>query len=103
MRYRRCDFCDRELTEREGYLIGFPDDDIIPFLADKYYHNDICSECLDKLKDGHVTAIWEWFTDDRNDYVRCTRCGYGEEGEIKLGDESPYCPNCGAEMGVKIE
>ncbi len=30
------------------------------------------------------------------DWIECSRCGYGNEGEVAFG--TPYCPNCGAKM-----
>lgn len=44
------------------------------------------------------TGNWIQWTDDRKDYCSCSECGYGEEGEVILGNETPYCPICGAKM-----
>lgn len=41
---------------------------------------------------------WIHFTDDFKDYVACSCCGYGEEGEVLLEDKTPFCPVCGADM-----
>lgn len=43
-------------------------------------------------------AEWMHWTDDKKDYVSCSRCGYGEEGEILFNDRTNYCPLCGADM-----
>jgi hypothetical protein len=47
-----------------------------------------------KIKVGH----WIEWTDDIDDYVKCSCCDYGDEGDVKLGDETNYCPHCGAKM-----
>ena len=41
---------------------------------------------------------WIAWTDDRNDYYMCSECSYGEEGELKFGEETSFCPHCGAYM-----
>ena len=45
---------------------------------------------------------WNHYTDDRNDYVECSECHYGDEGEVKLGYPQKmgwrFCPHCGADM-----
>lgn len=41
---------------------------------------------------------WIHFTDDFKDYVACSCCDYGEEGEVLLEDKTPFCPVCGADM-----
>ena len=41
---------------------------------------------------------WVHWTDDYKDYVTCSCCGYGEEGEVLLSDKTPFCPICGADM-----
>ena len=41
---------------------------------------------------------WIHWTDDYKDYVTCSCCGYGEEGEVLLSDKTPFCPICGADM-----
>ena len=67
------------------------------YYADQEEALDIAIEAV-KLKPKK--GIWELWTDDRKDYVKCSCCGYGEEGELKLGEESMYCPYCGAFMGA---
>lgn len=72
---------------------------------------DICDSCRvdlarwSKLKKDGLTlvperrpATWVDWTDDRSDYVYCSECEYGTEGEVKKGEETPFCPHCGAEM-----
>lgn len=44
------------------------------------------------------TGRWLDWTDDRKDYLKCSICGYGEEGEVKFGEYTPYCPICGSRM-----
>ena len=44
---------------------------------------------------------WIHWTDDYKDYVTCSCCEYGEEGEVLLSDKTPFCPICGAEMEVE--
>ena len=41
---------------------------------------------------------WIHWTDDYKDYVTCSCCEYGEEGEVLLSDKTPVCPICGADM-----
>lgn len=44
------------------------------------------------------TGKWLHRNDDYNDWSECSECGYGDEGEVKFGEETPYCPYCGAKM-----
>ena len=44
---------------------------------------------------------WIHWTDDYKDYVTCSCCKYGEEGEVLLSDKTPFCPICGADMREK--
>lgn len=53
---------------------------------------------VEALKQEPKTGRWLDWTDDRNDYLKCSRCGYGEEGEVKFGEYTPYCPMCGSKM-----
>ena len=41
---------------------------------------------------------WIKWTDDYKDYCKCPFCDYGEEGEVLLGQESNFCPHCGADL-----
>ncbi len=40
--------------------------------------------------------IHKW--DDHFDWLQCSECEYGSEGEVKYGEGTPYCPMCGAKM-----
>ena len=53
---------------------------------------------IGSLLNNQDKARWIHWTDDRKDYVKCSECDYGEEGEVLLGQETPYCPYCGFEM-----
>ena len=66
-------------------------------------------EALASLKDGQIVSLidsstssnplrWHLWTDDYSDYVACPVCGYGEEGEVKLADATPFCPMCGEHL-----
>lgn len=50
------------------------------------------------LEQEPKTGIWIYWTDDRKDYLKCSVCGYGEEGEVDYSTFTPYCPMCGAKM-----
>lgn len=58
----------------------------------------------DQYQKGYDDAMkrrvgkWILWTDDYKDYCKCSVCDYGEEGEVLYGEESRYCPYCGAEM-----
>lgn len=65
-----------------------------PMLIDKLLNEILEIHKTEKTKTGH----WVQWTDDKADYCKCSECGYGEEGEVKYGEETPYCPICGAEM-----
>lgn len=41
---------------------------------------------------------WIHKNDDRNDWSECSECGYGSDGEVKYGNETPFCPFCGADL-----
>lgn len=43
-------------------------------------------------------GAWLHRNDDYTDWLECSECGYGEEGEVKYGEGTNYCPNCGAKM-----
>jgi len=46
---------------------------------------------------------WIHWTDDRKDYVTCSCCEYGDEGEVLLKDKTPFCPYCGADMREEVQ
>ena len=50
-----------------------------------------------------MKGMWIEWTDDFKDYVKCSQCDYGEEGEVYLGEETNYCPHCGAEMVSSVD
>ena len=52
-----------------------------------------------EFRDLPKTGQWIDWTDDRNDYIKCSHCGYGEEGELKHGEATNFCPNCGSYNG----
>jgi rubrerythrin len=64
-------------------------------------------DLINKL-DGHDQVLrelyrrrkgkWNHWTDDYKDYVTCSECEYGAEGEVFLSDKTPFCPICGADM-----
>lgn len=45
-------------------------------------------------------SIGKWLhrNDDHNDWLECSLCGYGSEGEVKYGEGTNFCPHCGADM-----
>ena len=60
---------------------------------------DIIGDCDDK---GRQEGGWDHYTDDKFDYVECSECHYGDEGELLYGYPQKmgwkYCPRCGAYM-----
>lgn len=44
------------------------------------------------------TGHWIHRNDDYNDWLECSKCGYGSEGEVAYGVDTPFCANCGAKM-----
>lgn len=67
--------------------------------SDTYDGMIFCHKCINKLIEQEPkTGRWLDWTDDRNDYLKCSICGYGEEGEVKFGEYTPYCPMCGSKM-----
>lgn len=53
---------------------------------------------LPSVQPSRPKGKWIHWTDDYKDYVTCSCCGYGEEGEVLLSDKTPFCPICGADM-----
>lgn len=41
---------------------------------------------------------WLHENDDKFDWLVCSECGYGDEGEVFIGMETPFCPMCGARL-----
>ena len=63
------------------------------------YDNEKVIEMLNELPPVNPkvkTGKWLHCNDDRNDWSECSECGYGDEGEVKFGEETPYCPHCGS-------
>lgn len=69
----------------------------------------IFNEEIIAIHDGKVfeqetkAGCWTHKHDDAFDWYECSSCGYGAEGEVEIGDETPYCPNCGAKMKVEAK
>ena len=72
---------------------------VLDFFKDDVY---VCNEVMNmpsvtpKPKTGH----WIFKNDDYYNWLECSECGYGSEGEVKYGEDTPYCPNCGCRMEV---
>jgi hypothetical protein len=58
---------------------------------------------LSSVTPSRPKGKWIHWTDDYKDYVTCSCCGYGEEGEVLLSDKTPFCPICGADMRGEAE
>lgn len=66
------------------------------YFVDEYHTaRNMAIEALERESE---TGIWIYWTDDRKDYLKCSICGYGEEGEVNYATFTPYCPMCGAKM-----
>ena len=57
---------------------------------------EIKVDMMDSVIPVRIRGKWIHWTDDICDYVRCSRCDYGDEGEVRLGEESSFCPSCGS-------
>lgn len=44
---------------------------------------------------------WIHKNDDYCDWLECPNCGYGDEGEVKFGEGTLYCPCCGQNLSGK--
>lgn len=53
----------------------------------------LCREAEER-KTGH----WIHKNDDQNDWLECSECGYGSEGEVPFEEGSQFCPVCGARL-----
>lgn len=53
-------------------------------------------EASTQVSASNVTSgTWVHMNDDFNDWLECSNCGYGSEGEVPLGAGTPFCPICG--------
>ena len=66
---------------------------------DDYDALQMAIDALSQKKRG--IGKWVHRNDDYNDWLECSQCGYGSEGEVKYGENTNYCPNCGADMRGK--
>lgn len=41
---------------------------------------------------------WKHKHDDRNDWLECPFCGYGDEGEVRMDQGTAFCPFCGTRL-----
>lgn len=69
-------------------------------------YKELLQECYEDLPSVTLSRSkgkWIHWTDDYKDYVTCSCCEYGEEGEVLLSDKTPFCPICGADMREREE
>lgn len=65
-----------------------------------YYYP--CCNCKQNYVDEWQNKPhWIHRNDDSNDWLECPNCGYGSEGEVKYGEGTPFCPNCGERLREK--
>ena len=76
---------------RSEIYVYMPKEWIIPM-------NKALDMSIKALEQEPKTGIWINWTDDRKDYLKCSVCGYGEEGEVNYATFTPYCPMCGSKM-----
>ena len=64
------------------------------------YHDLLvdCFEVLPSIQPKAKTGRWIERGDDRFDWLVCSECEFGSEGEVKCGEGTNYCPSCGARM-----
>ena len=61
--------------------------------------SDIVEAWNTRLKKKHPkVGMWIHRNDDHFDWYECSECGYGSEGEVEVGNETPCCPSCGARL-----
>lgn len=41
---------------------------------------------------------WIHRNDDLSDWLECSECGHGADGEVPFEHDTPFCPYCGAAM-----
>ena len=59
---------------------------------------EACEMAIKALEQEPKTGKWVHRNDDFNDWLECSECGYGSEGEVRFGEETNFCPHCGADM-----
>ena len=59
---------------------------------------ETCINEMPSVTPSRPKGKWIHWTDDYKDYVTCSCCEYGGEGEVLLSDKTPFCPICGADM-----
>lgn len=62
---------------------------------------DNCEKIIKALEQEPKSGQWVHRNDDFNDWLECSECGYGGEGEVKFGEGTNFCPHCGADMRDK--
>lgn len=59
-------------------------------------------ECIRRTPTANVKEVvrggWIEHINSYENYCECSRCGYIPDSPL---DETNFCPNCGAEMGVE--
>ncbi len=58
---------------------------------------------LPSVKPTAQKGRWVHHNDDHFDWLECPFCGYGDEGEVVYGNETPFCPMCGADLSEASE
>ncbi len=58
---------------------------------------------LPSVKPTAQKGRWVHHNDDHYDWMECSFCGYGDEGEVVYGNETPFCPMCGADLSEVSE
>ena len=53
---------------------------------------------VDEFLNQYENKYWIHRNDDYTDWLECPTCGYGDEGEVKYGKGTPYCPYCGERL-----
>ena len=82
-----------KILEKHHMWTGEPQE-----LVDVRVENKALEMAIKALEQQPMKGKWIHWTDDFKDYVTCSCCDYGEEGEVLLKDKTPFCPICGADM-----
>ena len=87
-----------KMTRQEARrkLFDILHDDRLSWTPDSVEALQMAIDVLGQKKRG--IGKWVHRNDDYNDWLECSQCGYGSEGEVKYGENTNYCPNCGADM-----